>query len=661
MTNRVRLVLLSGLMLFVELALIRWTGSNVLHLSYFSNFVLLGSFLGIGIGFLRADKKRSLFPFAPIALALLIVIVRVFPSGVDRHGGDIIYFTATSTTGLPAYVILPLVFAFVAAIMAFIADGVAKTFVLFDALEAYRLDILGSICGITLFSALSFLRTPPIVWGAIVCVILLLLLRGSIRYFQIIPILLILVALGQESFIPNKSWSPYYAIKTSPFTTSSGSGVLVSANGVPHQNIVSTEYRKKAEPLYFEVYNRLVDNPLNDVLIIGAGNGSDTAIALQQGAKHVDAVEIDPRLYELGKKLHPDHPYDDPRVSVHINDGRAFLERTNKKYDLILLSLPDSLTLVSGQSSLRLESYLFTQQAMNTAVAHLQPQGAFAMYNYYREGWLVDRLARTSEVANGHAPCLDTVHGVSGFALLTNSPSTSAVHCATTWKQVDASVKPTPATDNHPFLYLRDRTLPSLYVETLLPILLASLLLTRRVAGSFSSMRNFADLFFMGAAFLLLETKNVVQFSLLFGTTWFVNALVFLGILVSVYLAVETARHVRVSRSLPLYLLLLASLVVAWIVPPSSLLRLDMLPRFGLAVLLAFFPVYIANLVFAERFKAVGSTTTAFGANLLGAMLGGMIEYSALIIGYRSLLIVAAVLYACAFLTGRRHFATADV
>src|SRR5881628_1655393 len=42
-----RLVGASALMLLVELALIRWTGSNVLHLSYFSNFVLLGSFLGI--------------------------------------------------------------------------------------------------------------------------------------------------------------------------------------------------------------------------------------------------------------------------------------------------------------------------------------------------------------------------------------------------------------------------------------------------------------------------------------------------------------------------------------------------------------------------------------------------------------------------------------
>ena len=130
--------------------------------------------------------------------------------------------------------------------------------------------------------------------------------------------------------------------------------------------------------------------------------------ALRHGAKHIDAVEIDPELYQLGKRLNPDHPYQNPRVSVHINDGRAFLERTHTKYDMILFALPDSLTLVAGQSSLRLESYLFTLQAMEAAKAHLNPgDGLFAMYNYYRTTWLRDWLANTLEVAYGHAPCAD--------------------------------------------------------------------------------------------------------------------------------------------------------------------------------------------------------------------------------------------------------------
>ena len=71
-----RLVLGSGLMLFLELALIRWLGANVVHLSYFTNFVLLGSFLGIGIGFLISRRSWSVLPATPVLLALLVVGVR---------------------------------------------------------------------------------------------------------------------------------------------------------------------------------------------------------------------------------------------------------------------------------------------------------------------------------------------------------------------------------------------------------------------------------------------------------------------------------------------------------------------------------------------------------------------------------------------------------
>ena len=79
-------------MLFVELALIRWTGSNIVHLSYFSNFVLLGSFLGIGVGFLRGRARINLFPYAPVGLTFLVGLVLIFPVQIDRSGSDLIYF-----------------------------------------------------------------------------------------------------------------------------------------------------------------------------------------------------------------------------------------------------------------------------------------------------------------------------------------------------------------------------------------------------------------------------------------------------------------------------------------------------------------------------------------------------------------------------------------
>lgn len=637
-------------MLFVELALIRWTGSNVVYLSYFSNFVLLGSFLGIGVGFLRARARLNLWPWAPVVVSLFVVFVRAFPVEIDRSGSQLIYFGTFTPSGLPTFVMLPVIFLAVAGVMMMIAEGVARTFTRFEPLEAYRLDILGSIAGIVVFSLLALFDAPPIFWGVIASLVFMVLLEKALLWVQVVALLLMCVTLGKESLDPEASWSPYYKV------TVLNKGVFydVHVNGIPHQAIESTDTRRQVEPIYFLPYERSPANPLEDVLIVGAGNGSDVAIALEQGAKHVDAVEIDPRLYQLGKELHPDRPYDDARVDVHITDGRAFLQRTDKDYDLILFALPDSLTLVSGQSSLRLESYLFTLQAMQEARDHLKPAGVFGMYNFYREQWLVDRLARTLEVAYGHAPCFDGVGAAGHLALLTTGTDPSAIDCPAPW-QPGAEAAPAPATDDYPFLYLKERSVPSFYLLVMALILVASLLLVRLASGPLKQMTRYLDLFFMGAAFLLLETKNVVQFALLFGTTWLVNAFVFAGVLLAVLIAVEVAKRVRFPEPRYLYGALGLALLLGWLVPPSTLLGLDPVARFLAATAIAFAPVFLANLVFAQRFKDVASSATAFGANLLGAMVGGLLEYGALLVGYRALLIVAGVLYGLAFVAGRSH------
>jgi spermidine synthase len=657
LSKRLRLVLLSFLMLFVELALIRWTGSNILYLSYFSNFVLLGSFLGIGIGFLRAHAKRDLFPFAPVALAFLVGFVLIFPVEIDRTGNDLIYFGYLTTTGLPTWLMLPLVFAAVAAVMAMIAEGVGRAFTEFEPLEAYRLDIIGSICGIAAFSLLSFLWAPPLVWGVVAAALVAVLLRGRMRALQWVALAGLVFMLGRESLVPEWSWSPYYKVE---LTTAQGQAgrIVISANGIPHQAISSTAERRLREPIYFLPYEHVPDNPLRRVLIIGAGNGNDTATALAAGAQQVDAVEIDPRLLQIGRDLHPDRPYDAASVRAYVDDGRAFLERTDARYDLILFALPDSLTLVAGQSSLRLESYLFTREAIEAARDHLNPGGAFTMYNFYRERWLVDRYAGTLTEVFGQTPCLDEV-GAGQLAALTVAPRAADLSCHRPWQP--AGVTPPPATDDHPFPYLREASIPASYLITIGLILAFSAIAIRAVAGSIRPMAAYLDLGAMGAAFLLLETKSVVQFALLFGTTWFVNALVFAGVLISVLLAIEVAR-----RWLPrgrriyglLYLALLGALAFSWLLPPHLLLQLDLVPRFAAAVVISFTPIFLANLVFAQRFRAVSDSTSAFGANLLGAMLGGLLEYLALISGYQALLIFVAALYGVAWLAGRRAIAT---
>ncbi len=169
-------------------------------------------------------------------------------------------------------------------------------------------------------------------------------------------------------------------------------------------------------------------------------------------------------------------------------------------------------------------------------------------------------------------------------------------------------------------------------------------------------MRNYTDLFFMGVAFLLLETMNVVRFALLFGTTWFVNSLVFAGILLAVLAAVEVARRVRLPKPGILYAVSLRD--AGGGLDDPAVCSADAVrsgPVCVAATVLAFAPIFLANVVFAQRFKDVGSSTIAFGANLLGAMVGGVLEYAALIVGYRSLVIFAGLLYGLAFFFGHKQ------
>ena len=642
---RLRLVALSFLMLFLELALIRWVGSNVLYLSYFSNFILLASFLGIGLGFLRANSGRDLFRFAPIALAVLVGFVRLFPVEIDRSGTELIFFGALGTrTGLPPFVTLPLLFLGVAGVMMLVGEGVARTFRQFPPLEAYRLDILGSLAGIIAFSLLGFLEAPPVVWGAVVAAGLFMLIDRRSALWQVPALAIMLTVLGLESVVATDSWSPYYKIRLIPQPSGA---ITLLVNGIPHQTIEAASRKLDVVSIYGIPYTRMRATP-NNVLIVGAGTGDDVAIALRLGARHVDAVEIDPRIHAIGVQLNPDRAFQDPRVTSFVNDGRAFLEQTTRRYDLILFALPDSLTLVAGQSSLRLESYLFTAEAMQAARRHLTQQGAFGEYNYYREQWLIDRLAGTLQQVYGRAPCVDSVGEFGRLAVLMASSSATALQCPATWQPASPTTPP-PATDDYPFLYLQARTIPDFYLLTLALILGSALLLVRLSAGTLRPMGRYLDLFCMGAAFLLLETKNVVQFALLFGTTWFVNSLVFVGILLAVYLAIEVARRVDLGPSWRLYLALLVALAVAWLVQPELLLTLAVVPRFVAAIVIAFAPVFLANLVFARRFRDVSASNLAFAANLLGAMVGGVLEYASLLTGYRALLILIAVLYAFAF------------
>ncbi len=633
--KQVRLIFASFLMLFTELALIRWITANNVFVTEATNFVLLASFLGIGIGFLNAKSGRDYLRWTPVALLALVAFVLIFPVILHSPTGPTPFRGSGRMPALPRPVSFTAVFVLTVAVMAGLGQAVARVFVGFRPLSAYRLDILGSIAGITLFSVLSFIDQPPATWGVIAGGGLVGLLLPKVRWWQVVAVAAVVALLAIESFTTGQIWSPYNKLAIQK--QGGNPAINVTANNIPFQTIHSVARMRRHQKFYFFAYRHVTRQSLGDVLIIGAGTGNDVAVALSEGARHIDAVEIDPRLLAAGRQLHPDHPFQSPRVAAYVADG------------LIMLALPDSLTALAGQSGIRLESYLLTSRSLAAARAHLAPGGTFAMYNWYAP-FVLNRYATTIEDVFHRTPCVELGSRGRGRrqAVLTVAPGGPVPNCASFWH----GTRIAPATDDRPFPYLRTASIPASYLWMLAAILLGSVLLVRAGGGAFTRMRSYADLAFMGAAFLLLETKSIVGFALLFGTTWFVNALVFAGVLVAVYLAVETARWVRLPPPLVLYCALIAALAVAWVVPQESLLGLPVIPRFLAGSALAFAPVFLANLVFAQRFSGVEATGTAFAANLLGAMVGGTLEYIALITGYRFLLVLVAVLYGLAFATG---------
>jgi hypothetical protein len=648
----VRLAFASFLMLFVELALIRWVSANNVFVNNATNFVLLASFLGIGIGFLNARAKRDYVRWAPVALLVLVGFVLAFPVVLGTLSGPNPFRGGGSMNALPQPLSLAIVFMLVVGVMAGLGQAVARTFVRFGPLNAYRLDILGSIAGIVAFSVLSFLDQPPAAWGSVAGVGLAVLLLPRVRWWQVGAVAGVIALLVLESLTPGQMWSPYNKLAIQNKQIMSQPAIVVSANNIPYQTAVSLAAMHNRQPFYFYPYRHVTRASLGNVLIIGAGTGNDVAVALSEGARHVDAVEIDPLLLLRVGQAHPGHPYRSSRVSMHVGDGRAYLEDTGQRYNLILLALPDSMTALAGQSALRLESFLMTEQSLAAAKSHLAPGGTFAMYNYYQP-FLLSRYATTIEDVYHQTPCAELQPGHLGgrvLAVLTVHPGGPVAACSTYWHSAGLA----PATDDHPFPYLPSASIPASFLWMLGAILAGSLLLIRLAGGRLKGMRSYIDLAFMGAAFLLLETKNIVGFALLFGTTWFVNSLVFAGVLLAVYLAVETARRVSLPRPTLLYGALIASLALAWLVPQESLLALPLIARFFAGSALAFAPIFLANLVFAQRFSDVQNSGTAFAVNLLGAMAGGALEYLSLITGYHVLLIVIGVLYGLAFVTGLR-------
>jgi SAM-dependent methyltransferase len=665
--SRVRLFLTSGTLLFTELLLIRWIPANVLYVGFFSNFVLMASFLGIGLGILLGRSGRRL-PISPFAILLLATVWLVYEKQLNvqiRSSNELFFGLAESTAADANFLILPMIVGLVAAVMAALALPLGPLLRSRPPLQAYAIDIMGSMAGIAGFTALSASGTNPVVWFSTLAVLLALLALGSsVRVWSGVGAVamagVIWLAMGATN--SGDTWSPYYRIST--YRVSDGN-LTINVNGIPHQALHPVA--KPNDPWYDQVYRWFPGRTFDQALIVGAGSGSDVAVALSKGVGHVDAVEIDPAIQRIGILQHPDHPYQDARVTPIVNDGRAYLRTTDKRYDLVIFALPDSLTLVSTAANIRLESFLFTEEAFASVRDHLKPGGVFVVYNLYRQPWLIEKLGNELKDVFGASPLVRLYFSTS--AALADGPAVIDLAGAPPpGDSVDAipdagAPTPRPATDDWPFLYLRTPFIAPYYLLALFLILdVAAVAVLLGARATRTSLRRFSPHFFvLGTAFLLLETRSLVSFSLLFGTTWVVNSLAFFGILASVLVAILVNARFPIRRPAILYAGLFVALAVSFLIPPEQLILDPPWLRYVLAGVLAFAPVFFANLVFSYSFRDTKTADMAFSSNLLGAMLGGALEYLALLTGYRLLLVLVAGLYLLAWLFATRWRRLADV
>lgn len=703
------LFVVSFFILFMELAFIRWVPAYVKLMSYFTNFILLACFLGMGLGCLAAGSRIRFMKSVPALIAAVVIVSIVIyalgklevlgysPGSVSKHEiffGGALGETKTRFREVGISFIIGLLFALVA--LAFIGPGqlMGRMFERFgNPVRAYTVNVGASIAGILCMSALSFFSVPAWVWFAVIMVMLLWLIKsyadmpGWLAAGMMLVSLSAMILSGAPSNIGKIIWSPYYKIFYShPSITVNeiGHQVMRSANG----------YMVYYYHLPLLIERDAGGRRFEKALVIGAGSGNDVSHVLKYGADEVDAIEIDPRIIGLGRQNHPDRPYDDPRVTVINDDGRSFLRRTDKKYDLIIYGLVDSLTLMSGFSSIRLENYLFTREAFEDVRRHLKPGGVFVMYNYFRENWLTIRLYRMLEKEFGREPVLvinppektiseqaasgsaisifmagdigkikeafgragaysmlsdrnDLNYDFNGFYAPPADRGLLAFYDVNVGK---AGIGEKLPADDWPFVYLRRPGVPAHNIWGLALVAAAALVFVGAFTGGSGLTRISLHYFFLGGAFMLLETESIVKLALIHGSTWFVNSVVFVSVLVMIFLANLFVMKRPPRGSLPVYALLFASLLFNYFLPLEAFLGKSWLFENVLSSLVLFAPIAFAAVIFANSFRRSRRPALDLGSNLLGVIAGGLAEYASLALGYNALLLLAIGMYAVSFI-----------
>lgn len=673
--NSYLLFLSSFLALYLELIIIRYLSSEIRVFAYLKNLPLIASFFGIGLGMLLGHVPKILKKILPLLLLILFSLISFAPELKLTHipfpRGNLLIMGAFNNSDLIHIIFFVSVVLSLLGIITgiFIALGgyIGEYFSKFPALQAYGINLFGSLAGILAFSALSYALTPPGVWFFLAAAALLPLYKKM--KWQIL-------ALGATTAIlflprPDSYWSPYYHLSLSqyPLVESSArpSAYEISVNYDYFQKLVdlSPEFIKQhpnAEPnrSAYETYElpyKIVPNPKR-VLIIGAGAGNDAAAALRHGAEFIDAVEIDPTIYALGKKYHPEKPYDSPRVRMHVNDARAFLKTAKGTYDLIIFAYLDAHTLLASHASIRLDDYVYTKESFMEAKKLLAPSGTLIVSFASGNSFVTPRIYATLSQAFGAPPkAYATDYDSAGRVFIEGAGKEQGN--IKNFREITGELKQQSrlvaiTTDNWPFLYLRKKSVsaPILVLLTLY-IIGAAYIIKKTVRTKNIFTRETLHFLFLGAGFLLLETRAITQLSLVFGSTWMVNSIVIASFLSMAIFA----NYFAVYKSLPLrlcYPLLLITLVISFGFPSSALDSLPAAQKILAAGLLVGIPVFFTGLIFSQSFKKAFNPSQALGINLFGAIIGGALENAIMIGGTSILGILALGIYGISLLVWRK-------
>jgi hypothetical protein len=685
------IVAAAALSLFLELAVIRWQGSVFELFALYKNLGLLACFAGLGLGYALAARDRlPLFATLPLLAWQMLVLIALrhglpgAPIETNGYAWRVQSLLATPFTEqrnigfasaqsaaqfIAAYAFLAVLF--VLSALAFLPVGqlCGRLMARREQLRAYALNLVGSLAGVVLLLAVSALWTPPLVWFALLFA-LLLAFQAFDRSVTLAgggaALAATIVLAWPVSFQWERIYSPYQVIEHGPgergLTVIRAAGhYYQKVHDLSVQSQATSEERRRIG-FYYELPYRVHGTP-GQVAILGAGTGNDVAAALRAGAAHVDAIEIDPVILRLGRLYHPERPYDDPRVRGIVNDARTYLRTTPETYDLIVYGLLDSHTLLSHASSVRLESFVYTVEGIREARVRLKDDGLLSLSFAVVSKEIGRKIyMMMTEAFDGHPPlCLRGAYDGSVIFLQKKNggvavpASLSLDRRQGFWvmeRFEDPGVRADVSTDDWPFLYMAARVYPRSYLFMGLVVIALTALLT----GNFMRERpafSHAVFFFLGAGFMLVETKAITELGLTFGNTWHVIGISIAGILAMAFLATVAVSRWRLRGVVLPFVLLLASLGLGWYVSRAGGFAPTPTGKLAAVALLSL-PIFFSGILFARFLDTGVSIGAAMAVNLLGAMVGGLLEYNSMYFGFRFLYGLAAALYACAFLLAWR-------